>query len=65
MTDPEIRGIYNSLEKKDMSFEAFHREVKELTDPARMRADAEKLIAGRTEKRRIDQAVSGGGIINV
>jgi len=63
MDDVAIKQIWNrfSPEQRNMSFVEFHREMKRMTDPNRMRQDLaviqRRKRLGEMNKRRIDRTI--------
>lgn len=56
-----IRALYDSFEQKDMPFEQFVKEMKDLTNPAKYNEDLQSLIARRetaaSMKAKINAAI--------
>ena len=61
MTNQKIRLLYNSFDKKDMSFQEFHRRMKRLQDPATMNEDLGRLMTQRHEVNTINNALKKRG----
>jgi hypothetical protein len=63
MTNEQIDKIYNSFspDKRDMSREAFKKEIRNLTDPVKMEQDLANIeilkARERTNKIRIDRSL--------
>jgi len=60
MNDQQLRRIYNGFEIKDMSFEAFAKEINGLSDPVQMQNDLANIQVlkqrAKTTKQNIDRA---------
>jgi hypothetical protein len=56
MDSEQIRKLYNSFEKKDMPFEEFKKEIKNLTDPKKMQEDLANIRLTRQIRKDIKNA---------
>ena len=61
MTDQKIRILYDSFDKKDLSFQEFHKRMKRLQDPETMNEDLGRLMTQRHEVNTINNAIKKRG----
>ncbi len=59
VTNEKIRILYDSFEKKDISFQEFYRRMKRLEDPGTMNEDLGRLMTQRHEVNTINNAIRG------
>lgn len=52
INDRDVKILYDSFEKKDMTFEAFRSEMRELTDTDRAIKDAHMMARSKAKARR-------------
>lgn len=61
-TNKQIKQLYDSFEKKDMSFPEFVKSYKRLMDPTTIQADFARICRQRHNKKAIDRAIENGRV---
>jgi len=59
MSNQQLRKLYDGFTVKDMSFPAFVKEMKSLSDPVKMQEDLSKIQMAKANRAIIDKAIGG------